>query len=417
VNKNYYLDKLTEGNERMHKITREKRCEDMLFAGMKNLFQSQDVFAMEEFSVKVLEILMLLEREEYLKSADVLPGDKGNGTYERSFKALNRNSLLINIPRTRSGQFKPITIELLNKQQTQVNELALLLYRKGLSSRDVSEIMKDFFGEQMSYETVNNLAESFSGIRKKWESRQLDAYYKVIFCDALYVSLKRNNSYSKEAVHVIYGVKDDNSRELLLLEVNPTESHTVWGDYFMKLKKRGVNEVDLIVADGLPGLSDTARQHFLGSDFQRCVVHKQRNILNKIRPKEKEEVAVDIKSVFNNFENNSSIEEAEKKLKSFCDKWKDAYPNITKSLESEEMKDYFTYINYPTEVRRMIYTTNSIENLNRQIRRVTKTKVTFDKEENLLDIVFMVIKDFEANNWQKFSVHAFSHWPKKTQPK
>jgi hypothetical protein len=101
TNKNYYLDKLTEGNERMHKITREKRCEDMLFAGMKNLFQSQDVFAMEEFSVKVLEILMLLEREEYLKSADVLPGDKGNGTYERSFKALNRNSLLINIPRTR----------------------------------------------------------------------------------------------------------------------------------------------------------------------------------------------------------------------------------------------------------------------------------------------------------------------------
>jgi len=358
---------------------------------------------------------MLLEREEYLKGIDVTAGDKGNGTYERSFKALNRNSLLINIPRTRSGQFKPLTIELLNKQQTQVNELALLLYRKGLSSRDVSEIMKDFFGEQMSHDTVNNLAESFSGIRKQWESRQLDAYYKVIFCDALYVSLKRNNSYSKEAVYVIYGVKDDNTRELLLLEVNPTESHNVWGDYFTKLKQRGINEVDLIVADGLPGLSDTARQHFIGSDFQRCVVHKQRNILNKIRPKEKAEVANDIKIVFNNFENTSTMAEAEKKLEDFCNKWKDAYPNIAKSLQSEEIKDYFTYVNYPTEVRRMIYTTNSIENLNRQIRRVTTTKVTFDKADNLLDIVFMVIKDFEANNWQKFSVHTFNHWPKKTQ--
>ncbi len=398
----------------MHRITREKRCEDMLFAGMKNLLHSQDIFSMEEFSVKILEILMLLEREDYLKNLNVSPGDKGNGSYERSFKALNRNSLLINIPRTRSGQFKPLTMELLNKQQTQVNELALLLYRKGLSSRDVSEIMKDFFGEQMSYETVNNLAESFSGIRKQWESRQLDAYYKVIFCDALYVSLKRNNSYSKEAVHVIYGVKDDNTRELLLLEVNPTESHTIWGDYFTKLKERGVNEVDLIVADGLPGLSDTARKHFIGSDFQRCVVHKQRNILNKIRPKDKEEVASDIKLVFNNFENNSSMVEAEKKLQVFCDKWKEAYPNVARSLQGEEIKDYFTYVNYPTEVRRMIYTTNSIENLNRQIRRITKTKVTFDKAENLLDITFMVIKDFEANNWQKFSVHAFNHWPKKT---
>ncbi len=397
----------------MHKITREKRCEDMLFAGMKNLLHSQDIFSMEEFSVKVLEILMLLERENYLKGLDAVSGDKGNGTYERSFKALNKNSLLINIPRTRSGQFKPLTLELLHKQQTQVNELALLLYRKGLSSRDVSEIMKDFFGEQMSHETVNNLAESFSGIRKHWESRQLDAYYKVIFCDALYVSLKRNNSYSKEAVHVIYGVKDDNTRELLLLEVNPTESHTIWGDYFKKLKERGVNEIDLIVADGLPGLSDTARKHFIGCDFQRCVVHKQRNILNKIRPKDKEEVASDIKAVFNNFENSSTLPEAEEKLQAFCDKWNDSYPNVTRSLQSEEMKDYFTYINYPTEVRRMIYTTNSIENLNRQIRRVTKTKVTFDKAENLLDITFMVIKDFEANNWQKFSVHAFNHWPKK----
>ena len=217
------------------------------------------------------------------------------------------------------------------------------------------------------------------------------------------------------AVHVIYGVKDDNTRELLLLEVNPTESHTIWGEYFIKLKERGVNEVDLIVADGLSGLSDTARKHFVGCDFQRCVVHKQRNVLNKIRPKDKEEVASDIKSVFNNFESSSSMVEAEKKLQAFCDKWNDSYPNVARSLQNEEMKDYFTYINYPTEVRRMIYTTNSIENLNRQIRRVTKTKVTFDKAENLLDITFMVIKDFEANNWQKFSVHAFNNWPKKTQ--
>jgi transposase-like protein len=400
----------------MHRSTREKRCEDMLFAGMKNLLHSQDIFSMDQFAVKILEILMLLEREDYLKSVNSSVGDKGNGSYERSFKAINKNSLLINIPRTRSGQFKPLTMELLNKQQAQVNELALLLYRKGLSSRDVSEIMKDFFGEQMSYETVNNLSESFSGIRKQWEARQLDAYYKVIFCDALYVNLKRNNSYSKEAVHVIYGVKDDNTRELLLLEVNPTESHAIWGDYFTKLKERGVNEVDLIVADGLAGLSDTARKHFVGCDFQRCVVHKQRNILNKIRPKDKEEVASDIKSVFNNFESSASMIKAEKKLQDFCDKWHDAYPNIARSLQGEEVKDYFTYINYPTEVRRMIYTTNSIENLNRQIRRVTKTKVTFDKAENLLDITFMVIKDFEANNWQKFSVHAFNNWPKKTQP-
>ena len=93
-----------------------------------------------------------------------------------------------------------------------------------MSSRDVADIMQGFFGESMSYETVNNLAESFNAIRKKWENQTLDPYYKVIYCDALYVSVKRNNSYSKEAVHVTFGVKEDNTRELLLLEINPTES-------------------------------------------------------------------------------------------------------------------------------------------------------------------------------------------------
>ena len=133
------------------------------------------------------------------------------------------------VSRTRSGRFAPLTLELLKKQQEQVNQFAILLYRKGMSSRDVSDILRDFFGESMSYETVNNLAESFHEIRKQWEASPLDAYYKVIYSDALYIPLKRNKSYSKEAVHVIYGVKEDNTRELLLLEVNPTESANVWG--------------------------------------------------------------------------------------------------------------------------------------------------------------------------------------------
>jgi len=186
----------------------------MLYAGIKNLFQSQDVLKLEAFSILILEILMLLEREEYLKSLEG-KGDIGNGSYQRSFRALNNNNLLINIPRTRNGKFKPLAIEIVKQNQEKVNELALLLYRKGLSSRDVSDVMKDFFGEEMSYETVNNLAESFHAIREKWEKRMLDAYYKVIYCDALYVNLKRNNSYTKEAVHVIFGVKEDNTRELL----------------------------------------------------------------------------------------------------------------------------------------------------------------------------------------------------------
>lgn len=107
---------------------------------------------------------------------------------------------------------------------------------------------------------ISNLAKSFHEIREKWTKTKLDAYYKAIFCDALYVSVRRGNSYSKEAVYVAYGVKEDNTRELVLLESNPTEGSNMWLNYFLELKNiRGVEEIDLIVADGLTGFGDAAR--------------------------------------------------------------------------------------------------------------------------------------------------------------
>lgn len=401
--------------KRMLKETREKQVEKLLHAGLNNLYASQSEFSFDEFAVVTLEGLMLLEREEYLKSHKE-GQDYGNGSYLRSFKSLRTNSLQISIPRSRSGKFKPMLIDLINQQREQVNDLSLLLYRKGLSTRDVSDVMAEFFGESISRETINNLAESFNEVRMSWESRQLDAYYKAIVCDALFTSLKRGSSYSKEAVYIIYGVKDDNTRELLLLEVNPTEGSSTWGEYLNKLRIRGVEEIDLIIADGLPGFADAAKRYYPSADIQRCVVHLQRNLLNKIRPRDKEAFAHDLKNAFNNFDKDSSKEEALEKLKRMAKNWEKSYGSVVSRLTDEEyIIDYLTYIEYPVEVRRMIYTTNSIENLNRQIRKVTKTKVTFDKESNLLDLVFMVIKDFEANNWQKYPVLAYQAWHKFTQ--
>ena len=399
----------------MKKSVREKQVEKMIFGSLTNLFENQELLNFDQFAVTTLEGLMLLEREEYLK-AHTEKKDIGNGCYPRSFKSLSTSSLQIQIPRTRSGDFKPLLLNLISQGQSQLNELALLLYRKGLSSRDVSSIMSDYFGESMSHDVVNNLADSFHEIRTNWEQRPLDAYYKAVYCDALYVSLKRGDNYSKEAVYVMYGVKDDNTRELLLLEVNPTEGSGMWGEYFTQLKKRGVEEIDLIIADGLVGFADAAKQVYSTSDIQRCVVHLERNLLRKVKPRDKATFAYDLKELFNKFDKDSSKEKAYKKLKDFHSTWKNSYSaSIDKLLDEGFIDDYLTYIAYPVSVRRMIYTTNSIENLNRQIRKVTKTKVNFAKESNLLDLIYMVIKDFEGNNWQKYPVTAFAKWPDKTQ--
>ena len=313
----------------------------------------------------------------------------------------------IKIPRTRNGAFTPLTLELIQQHKEQVQDFALLLYKKGLSSRDVSETLEEYFGESMSRTTINNLAESFHEIRKKWEAKPLDKRYKVVYSDALYVSVKRNNNYSKEAVYVIYGVKADNTRELLHLSLNPTEGANVWGESFEVLKARGVLSIDLIVSDGIQGFEEAVLPHFPKARYQCCVVHKMRSLLTKVRPKDKVEFSKGLTSIFDNFESGSTKEEAYQKLEEFKLKWQQAYPVVRTALASEKMAAYFTYIDFPKEVRRMIYTTNTIENLNRQIRKVIKTKVTFDKPGNLLDLVFMVVRDYQYNKWTKYPVHAF----------
>ena len=395
----------------MKKEVRLQKCQKIIEAGIVNLFNSQDVMDVDKFALSTIETLMLIEREEYLKN--IKKGeDIGNGTYARSFKSLSQSNLTINIPRTRNGDFKPITIELLTKGQEQVNELALELYKNGLSTRSVSKILKNFFNEDISFTKVSELAEEFNKVRKVWESKKLDSYYKVIYADALFQSLRREDSYSKEALHIIIGVKEDNSKEVLYLGINPTESSNSWEEAFENIKIRGVQNVDLIVADGLTGMEDVVHKLFPNTDFQKCVIHKMRNVMLKIRPKEKEELGADIKEVFNNFSENSTQEKAIIKLDNFLNKWKIKYPNIKRFFANDVKEFYFTYVRYPLAVRRSIYTTNPIENLNRQIRKATKNKYSFEKESRLLDYVFIVVKDFEIQNWQKYPVNLFANWQK-----
>lgn len=394
----------------------DQRSKTLLF-GLKNLREALSSLSLEQFVINTLEMLMFLERDEYLQvlknSREIK--DKGNGTYPRSFKSLSRNALVINIPRTRYTEFKPIVLEFLKYNQEQINELVLTLYRKGLTTRDISGILKEFFGEEMSYAKVSDLAEKFHEIRKAWEKMVLQAYYKVVYCDALYITLRRGNSYSKEAVHIIYGVRDDNKRELLALSVYPTESNETWSEALQSIKKRGIQRIDLVVADGIKGLENEVHKHFPGTVFQKCVLHKMRNVLNKVRPKDKDQLAMDLKEVFNNFDTHSSVPKAMEKLEQFIDKWKSCYPYLKRHFSEETTEYYFSYIDYPVEVRRMIYTTNSIENLNKKIRKATKNKQAFQKPERLLDYVFIVIKDFEHDNWMKYPVSTFAGWKTKTQ--
>lgn len=389
----------------------QTKINNFLLAGLKNLRQGLSSISLEHFVINTLELLMLLERDEYLeKLKQNNLSDKGNGSYPRAFKSLSKNALIINIPRTRYTDFKPFVVEFLKYSQEQVNDLVLTLYTKGLTTRDVSHILKNFFGESVSYAQVSNLAENFHELRLAWENSPLESYYKVLYCDAMHVTVRRGDSYAKEPVHIIYGVREDNKRELLALAINPSESSTSWAESLEKLKQRGVKKVDLIVADGIKELEAEVHKAFPGTVFQKCVVHKMRYILSKVRPKDKEEVAKDLKHVFDNFEKDSNLVDAYRKLNAFVERWGKVYPEIVSSLVKDTIEYYFSYIQFPPSVRRMIYSTNSIESLNKKLRKATKNKQSFEKADRLLDYLFVIIKEFETNNWMRYPVSKFSEW-------
>jgi len=382
----------------------QTRSEVFLKTSVKNMRAALSDLSMEQFVVKNLETLFGLEREEYLEEA---AGDKGNGYYSRSFQNLMKNGIQINVPRTRTGGFAPVALQLFKMNQDQVNDLVLTLYKKGMTTRDISEVMTDFFGDSVSHTTVSNLAEQFHDIRTAWEKSKLDTTYHAIFCDCIFITVRRGDSYEKEAVYVAYGVTARNTRELLALAISPTESTTTWRDIFQSLKKRGVENVSLVIADGITGMEDAIMESWKKVKLQKCVVHKMRNVLNDIRPKEKVAVAEDLKHVFDNFDALATKENAYAKVDAFIAKWEAKYPAIKNHFNKKTLEYYFTYIEYPPEVRRMIYTTNSIENLNKHIRKGTKNKLSFESPERLLDYVFIIIKEFEHKNWSRFPVHQF----------
>lgn len=389
------------------------KTSELLEKSIKSLRENLDSLSMDNFVATTIETLMNIERDEHLDEIGDPKKDKGNGHYSRSLKTFSKNSLLVNVPRTRAGLFSPATLELLKINREQVDKIALSLYKKGMTSEDIKSFLSEVFDEKMSPSKISNLSKVFNKFRKAWQNSKLESHYKAVFADVVFVTVKRGNGYSKEGIFVAYGVREDNRRELLILDINPTESAQNWNDLLKELKeKRGVEKIGIFVADGLNYLEDELAKIYPDAEFQKCVIHKMRNILNKVSPKDKKEVSSDLKNVFDNFDQNATIKKALRKKDKFIDKWKGKYPGINRFFKDGNIEYYFTYMKFDPRVRRMIYTTNSIENLNRQIRKTTKNKLSFESPDRLLDYLFMIIKEFEEKNYMKYPVANYKFFKK-----
>jgi len=364
--------------------------------------------AIENIVKIFFETILKYDRKEFLneynKDTQLGEKNKGNGYYEKVVKCINKYFKL-KIPRDRLGVFKPEFLELLKQKDEEMADLAFSLYTKGLTTRDIEQVFKDSFGASFSASKISCITKEFEQIRKAWQSEKLDEEYYFVYMDAIHIAVRRE-TVQKEAFYIAIGLKKDLTRKVLGVYNIPQESAIGWEDALKDLKERGLKKVLMFIADGLTGLENVVKKEFPSSFFQKCLLHKIKNVMVKVRADDKKEIADDFFDVFKLEESNYTLDEGRKNLKIFVEKWGKKYYSIRNMFKDEHLENYFAYLNYPKEIHRMIYTTNWIERLNKGIRRTEKVRNSFPSEDSALNLICAYLMDFEKRVY-KYPVTSF----------
>ncbi|WP_047937004.1 IS256 family transposase [Enterococcus faecium] len=319
------------------------------------------------------ELTAFLDYEKYNRTG-FNSGNSRNGNYSRSFKT-EFGELNLAIPRDRNGEFSQQTLPAYKRSNDSLDTTIIQLFQKGITMSEISELIEKMYGHHYTPQTISNITQIVSEDVVAFKERSLESQYSIIFMDATHIPLKRQ-TVSKEAVYIVIGIRLDGTKEVLGFSIAPTGSSYVWKEILQDLKDRGLEEVLLVVTDGLRGINDSIHSIYPNAQFQQCCVHISRNIAHKVRVSDRQEVCNDFKLVYQ----AASKEEAMNQISFMIDKWKKQYPRVVKLLMNPAI---LTFYNFPPSIRRTIYSTNLIEGFNKQLKKYTKRKEQFPNEESL----------------------------------
>ena len=309
------------------------------------------------------------------------------------------------VPRSRNENFYPIILAIIKDHNEECKRIAYELYQAELTTLQVGGLFEKIYGQNYSKSSISSMMNYAREDVNAWLERPLEKRYPIIYIDATFWYTRRDKSVSSEGYYTVLAVKEDRTREVLAVINNPTEGATNWQEVFLGLQKRGVQEINLMVADGLIGIEDAIKSVFNMADVQLCTVHLTRNIQSKVKPEHKAEVAAELKVVLDPSQKDDTQITGHARLKSFIDKWIKTYPSF-KIYKEARYHLYFTYQNYNVEIRRMIYTTNWVERLNRNYKRTLRMRAAMPSPEStifLLGSVAMRRKEYSK------PIHKFIH--------
>jgi putative transposase len=313
-------------------------------------------------------------------------GNSRNGTTPKTIKG-KRGQVQIDVPRDRNSEFEP---QLVKKGQTRfdgLDEKIISLYSRGMTQREIQGHLEETYGVEIWPSLISTVTESVMEEVRAWQSRPLDAVYPILYLDALQVKVKSQGRVTNKAIYLAFGVNMQGLKEVLGMSASESEGAKFWMQIVTELKNRAVSDIFIACVDGLKGFPQAIEAIFPRTQVQLCLVHLVRHSLSYVSHRDRKEVATDLKAIYQ----ASALEEAEYQLGQFEERWNESYPVIAKSwgMHWSRITPMF---GYPADIRRVIYTTNTIESLNMTLRKVTKKRSLFPNDEAVFKLMYLALK-------------------------
>ena len=368
-----------------------------IMQAMKELFRD----AIQQVMESELDVELGYEKSERMSDSenDNLSKNYRNGYSKKTVKT-QLGEIEVKVPRDRNGEYEPKIIGKYNRNADGMEEKILSLYACGMSQRDIAEQIKNLYDVEISPELVSKISEKIMPEVNDWQNRPLEEVYPFMFMDAIHYKVKEDHRYITKAAYVVLGINMEGGKDILGIWIGEHESSKFWLNVLTELKSRGVRDVYLFCVDGLTGFREAIEAVYPKAGIQRCIIHQIRYSTRFVSYKDIKALMADLKLVYTAV----TEDEALNNLIRFKEKWSKSYPSCVKTWE-DNWDILSTFFAYPAEIRKIIYTTNIIEGLNRQFRQITKNKPSFTNDESLRKMLYLASKNIvkrwtqRCRNW------------------
>ncbi len=377
----------------------KKAFDNLDFKELAKTYKTQEDLSnlTKEFMKNMIESMLQAELEEHIEENGKTCK---NGSYKKRVRS-DAGELELDIPRDRKSEYKPKLVPKGQYSISGIDNKIISMYARGMSLRDIEKQIKEMYDVEMSDSLISRIIDKITPEIKEWQNRTLEPIYPIVYMDAMVFKIKDDNGfYKNKALHFVIGINLEGKKDLLGMWITDNEGAKFWLSIITELKNRGVEDILIASVDGLKGFSEAINSVFPQTVVQRCIIHQIRYSLKYVGSKYQKEFMADLKRVYK-APTKAAAQEALLELEQ---KWSEKYPMVVNSWINnwDELSSYFQY---SEPIRRIIYTTNTIEGFNRQIRKITKTKGGFNSDESLFKLVYLAYRDI-AKKWDK----SISNW-------